>query len=240
MKHGMIVIPDSRAWHNFTITGLLWRISQAKVPDWKFSLVLVGGMSPSHAPRNRAVDIMLQSSATHLIFLGSDNLFDESFFLLLSQADKDIVGGAYFTYQDTGNPGDALKIVGGPFERGVTKTEPFDADYIGLDCAMIQRRVFEDERMLVGPKRWFQTLYEGEYGQASMTDDTDFCERAKTLGYQITLDPRIECGHEKTLDLGRVVPIIQFQVDHAIEQFRKTLEPPAGSASGHGSAAASP
>jgi hypothetical protein len=219
MNRCLIVIPDARAWNHFSLTGMAWRIAKYGVDGWDFNLALLGGFSPVDAARNKAVDLLLTTECTHLWFWGTDNLFDNSMLWVLDDPERDICGGAYFTYQDNNDPGDALKIVGGPFERGaIPPREPFAGEYIGMDCAIIRRRVFEDPRMQLGEKRWFRTIYDGEWGRASVTEDSDFCQRARDAGYTIWVDPRPDVGHEKTLDLRRIVPLIDFQIGHALER----------------------
>lgn len=154
--------------------------------------------------RNMLADLFLKSDATDLLFLDSDINFnaDDVLRLLALTTDHAIVAGvprrrgddkAYLAKfeQEQGN-----YIVN---ELGILK-----ANHVATAFMMVQRKVFETMRE--AHPEWkhyngkldrdiyaffdFAVSPEGYKGE-----DFLFCERARTLGFEIWVDPSIKLGH---------------------------------------------
>ena len=78
------------------------------------------------------------------------------------------------------------------------RKKPFTVDYAGFGWLMIEKGVFEDEKMTypwLGPK---MQQFESGAVQDMCGEDVSFCLDAIEAGYDIWCDPRIRVGHEKT------------------------------------------
>ena len=78
------------------------------------------------------------------------------------------------------------------------RKKPFTVDYTGFGWVMIQKGVFEDEKMTYP---WFapkMQVFESGAVQDMCGEDVSFCLDAIEAGYEIWCDPRIRVGHEKT------------------------------------------
>jgi hypothetical protein len=75
------------------------------------------------------------------------------------------------------------------------RTKPFTVDYVGFGWVLVKHGVFESmDYPWFGPK--LQVFENGEV-QDFCGEDVSFCLDAKSLGYEIWVDPRIRVGHEK-------------------------------------------
>jgi hypothetical protein len=75
--------------------------------------------------------------------------------------------------------------------------EPFEIDVCGAGCLLIRRDVFDS---IEGP--WFKFAeLESSYSIRHYEEDIYFCEKAKAANLKIICDPRVKCGHFKTVDL---------------------------------------
>ena len=83
--------------------------------------------------------------------------------------------------------------------EGIQKRKkPFTVDYTGFGWVMIQKGVFENEKMKYP---WFapkMQVFESGAVQDMCGEDVSFCLDAIEAGYDIWCDPRIRVGHEKT------------------------------------------
>jgi len=112
-----------------------------------------------------------------------------------------------------------------------------DCDAVGTGCTVITRRVLEDRRL------WSDNVYttadgvtidgnvppaSGDYapaifrylrgpsGVGIMGEDVDFCERAKALGYRISVDMNAVCGHFKSIDVDQAGFLAQETLKRAV------------------------
>lgn len=84
-----------------------------------------------------------------------------------------------------------------------------EVDGMGTPGMAIKRAVLEDRRMWCGDRdakygancppvfRWVRA----STGHTIMTDDLDFCMRARQLGYRLWADTRVRWGHIKEVDI---------------------------------------
>lgn len=83
------------------------------------------------------------------------------------------------------------------------QSSPFDVDGGGSHCTIVHRRVLEDAEMQLAPGAWWRTLRDPR-GRRVVTDDVDFCWRARRAGYIVRAYPGALSGHLKTCDIGGV------------------------------------
>jgi len=155
--------------------------------------------------RNEVVIDFLASDCEYLLFLDYDNGFDVNaidLFLedILLKGAKIVSGVYYYREQDNyvagfGSPfhdnGVYRKIRPGDFsEELVNLTKVMGTSgMIGFGCCMIRREVFETMDF-----PWFYTYWHPKLKQ-HVSEDTAFCQKAETYGFDIYLDQRIESPH---------------------------------------------
>jgi len=78
------------------------------------------------------------------------------------------------------------------------RKKPFTVDYAGFGWLMIEKGVFEDEKIKYP---WFapkMQVFESGSVQDMCGEDVSFCLDAMDAGFEIWCDPRIRVGHEKS------------------------------------------
>lgn len=156
--------------------------------------------------RNKAVaDFLAHTTCSHLLFVDDDVLLpvDTIHYLAesLSQPGVDIVCGAYPTYKFAGNCA-YLYLTARPVGGDWLKEWPqglFEVDAGGTGCMAIRREVFE----AVGFP-WFRWPEQHDPATGTVqwiSDDVDFCDRARGKGFHVWCDGRVQPGHLKVLDL---------------------------------------
>lgn len=166
--------------------------------------VTVDGYSVA-ACRNKAVSTMMRGTYTHLLFVDNDVLLQQDAIAELCKVDADIVAGCY---PSTKSPaGTAMHV---PYltlqdmdERWIYRwfTDCRPVTVAGTGCMLIRRTVLES---LGFP--WFvwrEELRDGHHHRIS--DDVDFCRRARSAGFSIVANGRVRCGHMKTIDVASMI-----------------------------------
>ena len=155
------------------------------------------------ALRDSAADMALTDGYTHLLYLDADNIWpSDVLFKMLRHAALDaVVGGLYVMRHPPFAPV-ALRDGVVPEGSTVTQYQHDDAvastpdaalrevDVLGMGCTLIPTAVFR----AIGPRPWF-VYANDDAGWPCVTEDVPFCQRAKTAGYRILLDPSVSCGH---------------------------------------------
>jgi len=155
---------------------------------------------PIDANRNEHVrGVLEQMQPDYIMFLDGDMTHPPDTVLRLLAQQKDIVSGLYFY---GGRPFLPVALV-----KRETDTQyydpvqlyddtPFMVDAIGMGCALIKADVF---RTLDYP--WFAYTEDNERQIRSRSEDMQFCESARSAGYEIWVDPTVVCGHIKTITI---------------------------------------
>ena len=167
------------------------------------------GYRPLEFMRNAICQDFLDSDCDRLWFLDADMVPPANAGTILD-CNSDIVAGTVIGYkQDKTNGGILLQILAwtdDPWRSVKPSDRPMDVAAAGTGSMVIHRRVLEDPHILLEPtaadapapaifRRRFLP-----WGAVDMTADLDFCERARGLGYRITLWPGIY-GQLETLNL---------------------------------------
>lgn len=190
---GMVSVP----WHN--------RIIMLGIPmNTQHCRMFVVG-KPVDKARNELVKAALESNCSHVFFIDDDVLIPPDALIRLHAHKRDIVGGVYFTKDDTCSTPLIMRGMGeGVFEPDWdwTPGDVVECRAIGMGCTLIRREVFERMRAEVpvdedGTPQWFVTRINERIDGSfiSQTEDVDFCSKAVALGYTVACDTGVWCWH---------------------------------------------
>lgn len=148
--------------------------------------------------RNRLACKAINEGYTHLLFLDSDMVFDETVVEDLTFSGKDFVCGAFQSRRKpfnscifTGiNPAERVKDYG---------LEPFKVEGCGMACTLISSEILKNVQVKYG--NCFNPT--DEYGE-----DLAFCWRATHTGAEIWCEPTARIGHIAHIPIypGDVIP----------------------------------
>lgn len=133
---------------------------------------------PLWKARNRAVEYLLSSDFSHLLFVDSDTAPAIDTLKLLLNQNKDIISALYHGARIEENNIQMFPMVLEKVEEHQYQSKPVSgglekADAIGMGCALIKKEVFEKLE-----KPYYYTSRE----------DLHFCEKAIASGYEIFVD----------------------------------------------------
>ena len=138
--------------------------------------------------RNRLACRAVNEGFTHLLFIDSDMVFDESIVENLQFADKDIVCGAFQSRRP--NYGSCVFKSLQPVERvqeyGI---QPFRVAGCGMACTMISTEIIREVQ-----RRYGNPFDPAVIDGITFGEDTAFCWRASQCGYEIWCDPTARVG----------------------------------------------
>lgn len=155
------------------------------------------------AMREEAALMALKLGCSHLLFLDADMTWPADLLTrMLAHHDRGVVSGIYhlkvWPHKPVAFAGKRWNERDGCYDYtydldaiGATGLRP--QDLIGLGCALIPTRVFEQM-----PRPWFAYARNQRTGLTTITEDVWFCEQAAEHGVPILLDPTIQCGHVGT------------------------------------------
>lgn len=165
--------------------------------------------------RNEAVaEFLFKPEYSHLLFVDDDVTIPRDAVIRLAALAElpghDVVCGCYpsvkYYEPDIPTPYVVVLPLGGSknadwmtqYPRGVVEVEA-----AGGGCMMISRAVLKT----IGHP-WFRCLetYRPDEGRIEIvTDDVDFCQRARGAGFRIWADGNIRCGHTKPIDVAALI-----------------------------------
>jgi len=145
----------------------------------------------------------------YMLWIDSDQVFDNNAFQKLVDMDKDIASGWYcqpFTMTDGSRMTPVVEVMSESFflEHGSyqflssnqikEKEEPFVADYIGFGWVLIKKGVFEKMEY-----PWFapKAIKISDDITEMCSEDVAFCRDAIMAGIDIWVDPSCKVGHDK-------------------------------------------
>ena len=126
--------------------------------------------------------------ASHLLLVETDNTFPKDTLARLLEHDKDIVGATYLTRSEPHMPmgltieGKAPDVTGGGLRQMAC---------IPMGVTLIKMKIFEQME-----QPWWREPYMEQVNRFA-TDDYDFCNRARELGFEVWADATLsmEVGH---------------------------------------------
>lgn len=157
---------------------------------------------PHDTTRNMLSKAFLESDADYLLMMDND-VEPHPQLLEMAKNDKPICA-AHVNYIHNENGQNVVTIAAGILNgqdkgKNVYKNEDIlksteglmEVDAVGTGCIMIRRDVLES---MEAPYFSFRRTNEGFL---ELTEDYEFCERAKSMGYSIWVDKRYYCPHRK-------------------------------------------
>ena len=150
--------------------------------------------------RNQMACMAINDGYTHILFIDSDMVFDESIVETLAFSGKDFVCGAF---QSRHEPyGSCIYQSLDPvINIEATGMEPFRVDGCGMACTMIRTEILKEVQEKYGTTFNPERINGINYGE-----DLAFCKRATDSGIEIWCDPTARIGHiaHKTIWPGEV------------------------------------
>lgn len=150
--------------------------------------------------RNQMACMAINDGYTHILFIDSDMVFDESIVETLAFSGKDFVCGAF---QSRREPyGSCIYQSLDPvINIEATGMEPFRVAGCGMACTMIRTEILKEVQEKYGTTFNPERINGINYGE-----DLAFCKRATDSGIEIWCDPTARIGHiaHKTIWPGEV------------------------------------
>ena len=151
--------------------------------------------------RNKLAAQAIVNGADYVMWFDSDMLFNPDTLerLMEHMKDKDIVGGLYFRrippYTPVAFQYFPAEDIGKVEFKGMddVPSEPVKVSGIGFGCLLMKTSVLIDVLSKEGDL----------FTPDGCGEDISFCNRARRCGYDIWLDPSIECGHVGTNVVNR-------------------------------------
>lgn len=162
----------------------------------KFSVnVLNVDSTMIEAARNILVDRFLRRKSDFLFFVDSDMLLPVNIIENLIQHDKDVVSGIYFGRSQMGETHVMASVeVDGEYKPiNSFPAGLIEVDAVGLGCCMLKKEVVEK----VSDSEYDKPLFLNKFisRDKMVGEDFYFCELLRKNGFNIFVDPAIQCGH---------------------------------------------
>jgi hypothetical protein len=146
---------------------------------------------------------------SHLMFVDADSCpADFNALDKMLSLDRDVVCGVTPLWLDKGEIPDLRWNVqtgsGGNLAIGDLPQEPFKVDRVGGTCILIKRKVLE----ALKPPYQRPSMNEA-YTAYSLSEDYYFCDKIREAGFEIWCDPTIMNHHWHTIDILRILTMIQ-------------------------------
>ena len=204
-----LAFPDGKMYQHFHVSLLnILDLSQYhfanELGDTKISICKSENCRfPIDANRNEHVRwVMDNLKPDYIMFLDADMTFPKDIILRLLADQKDIVSGMYhygssargfapIALRRRSDVGQIYSIV------HYYPDKPFWVDAIGMGAVLIKSDVFNNISF-----PWFGYQVDEATGINSISEDMQFCQKAREAGYDIWVDPRVKCGHIKTMVIG--------------------------------------
>ena len=162
---------------------------------------------PLDEARNKIAEKALELKAKWVFYLDSDTVPPKDCLIRLMSHNLPIVSALYYRRHPP-------HIHPAMWRRDPTITDPdapkyrpitefprgalVEADVIGMGCCLISRRVFE----AIKPP-WFEWRRRKPFKEVGgLSEDFDFCEKAKAVGSKILVDTSIVCNHIGLFKVG--------------------------------------
>ena len=155
--------------------------------------------------RNMVVDQFLSTDKEWLLFVDTDMTFSPSMIGRLYEKRSENVILSGFCRMADNNPVPKLRkqvdgeerwfVIGDPGEEVVA------VDITGAAFLLAHRSVYEKVAANnPGPRPYF--AFTERFGTADMSEDGEFCVRAKECGFEIHVDGSVRPGHRKVMTVG--------------------------------------
>lgn len=184
----MIAVPCMDYMHVDFVNSLLKLCQHLQREGINYHTEILSG-TLVYLARNKLASKATCEGYTHLLFLDSDMVFDESIVETLAFCGKDFVCGAF-----QGRRPPYGKCVYSSL-KPLTKVEnwgmePFRVKGCGMACTMISTEILKDVQAHYGTCFSPMMIDGTKYGE-----DLAFCVRANDIGAEIWCEPTARCGH---------------------------------------------
>lgn len=192
MNKILLAVPTNRGVRPKTAQSLL-----ALVAETKHQIIPLVCQEGYTTAENRAYAVIqaIKNECTHILFIDDDMTFDPDTLEQLLENEKEIVGVWSHSRALPLRPTVAFLDENGNYKphdsiaRFVRPDKTFECYSIGMGIALIDLKVFEAIE-----KPWF--YFESHpSGKMLVGEDAWFCKQARSAGYKIYCDPRIDVGH---------------------------------------------
>jgi cellulose synthase/poly-beta-1,6-N-acetylglucosamine synthase-like glycosyltransferase len=189
----LVAVPYHRK-KDYCLPELLESLHQLDYPKDKMDIVLrmhtaeYGEIDAVKKQRQFFAELALSGGYDYLFFHGADTIPPPDAIKRLMLHGKDIVSGVYFgrAGAENGRTNTAVawkhtiapEVLGERLAKA--NEEPFAIDGFGMDCILIKRKVLEKVD-------W--TMWKVN------DDDYPFCDLAKSKGFNLLIDPQVQCKH---------------------------------------------
>lgn len=153
--------------------------------------------------RNKIAAKAVELGCDYVMWFDSDMIFAPDTLEKLMAHDKMIVSGMYFKRTGTYEPVvyEAIKHYEDGRAEAVSyknypKEELFTAAGVGFGCVLLKTELLLEMAAEFGD--WFTPFNR-------MGEDLSFCQRVRDLGYDIWVDPTVQCGH-----VGQIIVTDKF------------------------------
>lgn len=166
---------------------------------------------PIDANRNECALRFLESKDDISIWLDTDQSFPEDTLFNLLKHPYPVTAGMYFAKAEPFHPivynyaGESKRLFDSLVEY--PKDQLFEVDLIGMGCVRIDKEVFES---ISFPYFKYQEHPQGSTAKdadwrvsnkiSDVSEDVWFFNKVRDKGYQIVVDPEIQCGHIMRLE----------------------------------------
>ncbi len=152
--------------------------------------------------QHKIVDFALyvKPKATHILFIDYDVLPRPNTLKKLLAHDKDIISGAYPMYQSKKiewclSMDDPFRAI--QFDDDIMwQSNPFKAKIISNGLMLVKVEVFENLK-----KPFWKTLFTDDVTSRILGADLYFFRKAREAGYDLWVDPKIKCEHNRVVGL---------------------------------------
>lgn len=177
--------------------------------------------APEYARNAMIMETFAEDGVTHIFTLDADIVPPQDTILRLLAHDRDIVAGVYplfvggkkcwsFSVFRSADIDKKIRTLEDIEKYKVITSQPlnpygklpqktFKANAISGSTVLIKKKVFDSLYPL-----WYKTLMAGDFPQPIMGHDFFFSNKAREAGFELWVDPTIQCKHYNTVELKSV------------------------------------
>ena len=170
---------------------------------------------PTDVVRNKLVEEFLETDCEVLWFMDDDAIPPVDILSLL-EGPFDIIAPLTYIYQEH-NLIPNLWMIDGK-KKSVKKTDGKQlekVDACGMGCVFIGRNVFEGME-----KPYFKFVTNVNHNTLLESETFYFFKKVKKLDYNVYVDPRMNCGHIKHMNLD----LVAYQMSKAVKNYKGRTE----------------
>lgn len=184
----LIAVPTTDYMHAEFVRSLMKLTEHLQREGIRHETEIVAG-TLVYLARDKLACKVINEGFTHILFIDSDMVFDESIVETLRFSGKEFICGAFQSRRPPYGPCiySRLKPLEKIREYGL---QPFRIDGCGMACTMISAEILKEVQSRHGTC-FSPEIYDGvKYGE-----DLAFCWRVKEIGKEMWCDPTARVGH---------------------------------------------